>query len=619
MNLPGLPRRMRWQLTLLLSGVLMCALAVLGALTLNRQVATARADIENQANALLRNLAVASANPTLLGSLDELDDLLRRSVEFPGVLDLQIVDAQGRSLSHVRRAPDGGVQGVIDPPQRRLALPTGPTPPIAEQRSGGRVTMVGFRPIVGGRPLGWVRGEFATDELDQIRTRILWSVLVSAGLAVGVGSSLLYLVLRRPMRALEHARRFAVALDRSEGRSLELLPAPVEIEDLQRALGHASERLHAQRQELATTIQQLRIHQAALEERNELLDAIFTLSPDGFVSFDAAHCVNYVSRAFLALSGLAEAELAGLHESAFFDLLRRASLAPAAFPDPTALDLPAPAGGAGPVRRHLVEMAAPARRVLEIGLRRSRIASVSQVLYVRDVTHESAVDRMKSEFLSTAAHELRTPMASIYGFAELLLHRDYEPAARRELVQTIHRQSELVVYIVNELLDLARIESRRGQDLVYERLLLDDLVGEAVAAYKTPAGRAPPRVEHDGNTAAVKADRKKMLQVALNILSNAYKYSNAGEVLMAARRRCEGGRDWAGIAVRDHGIGMTPEQSRRVGERFYRADASGNVPGTGLGMSIVKELVELQGGKVELQSEPGVGTTVTLWLPLAAA
>ncbi|MDE2158442.1 MAG: hypothetical protein KGJ30_05935 [Burkholderiales bacterium] len=617
MNLPGLPRRMRWQLTLLLSGVLLCALAVLGALTLDRQLAAAHADIENQANALLRNLAVASANPTLLGSLDELDDLLRRSVEFPGVLDLQIVDAQGRSLSHVRRAPDGGAQGVIDPPQQRLALPAGALPPIAEQRSGGRVTMVGYRPIVGGRPLGWVRGEFATDELDQIRTRILWSVLVSAGLAVGVGSALLYLVLRRPMRALEHARRFAVALDGSEGRTLELLPAPVEIEDLQRALGHASQRLHAQRQELAATIQQLRDHQAALEERNELLDAIYTLSPDGFVSFDAGHRVNYASRAFLALTGLAEADLAGLHESAFFERLRGASRTPAAFPDLAALELPAPDGGA--VRRHQLELAAPSHRVLEIVLRRSRIASVSQVLYARDVTHESALDRMKSEFLTAAAHELHTPMASIYGYAELLLHREYAAPARAQILQTIHRQSGLVINIVNELLDLARIESRRGQDLEYERLVLDDLVGAAVAAYPTPAGRDAPRIERDGRAAAVRADRGKMLQVAQNILSNAYKYSSTGEVLVAVCRRREGERLWAGVAVRDQGIGMTPEQARRVGERFYRADASGHRPGAGLGMSIVKELVELQGGRVELHSAPGAGTTVTCWLPLAAA
>ena len=110
-----------------------------------------------------------------------------------------------------------------------------------------------------------------------------------------------------------------------------------------------------------------------------------------------------------------------------------------------------------------------------------------------------------------------------------------------------------------------------------------------------------------------------MHQVLLNILSNAYKYSpQGGDVVV---RYCtESSAETpsrVGVEVQDQGIGMTAEQVLRVCERFYRADSSGQISGTGLGMSIVKEIVDLHGGDVEVQSQPGVGTTVRVWLPPA--
>jgi signal transduction histidine kinase len=114
-------------------------------------------------------------------------------------------------------------------------------------------------------------------------------------------------------------------------------------------------------------------------------------------------------------------------------------------------------------------------------------------------------------------------------------------------------------------------------------------------------------------------DRKKLTQAISNVLSNAYKYSpNGGAVeieLLEENKEERSGQ--VGICITDHGIGMTPEQCSRVCERFYRADTSGKIPGTGLGMSIVKEIVELHGGKVSLVSKIGQGTSVTLWIPKA--
>jgi len=115
----------------------------------------------------------------------------------------------------------------------------------------------------------------------------------------------------------------------------------------------------------------------------------------------------------------------------------------------------------------------------------------------------------------------------------------------------------------------------------------------------------------------VLADPKQIRQAMVNVLANAYKYSPAGDVVQI-ELLSPASSDEApliGICITDQGIGMTPEQSGHIFERFYRADTSGKILGTGLGMSIVHEIVQLHGGRVELQSEPGTGTAVTLWLP----
>jgi signal transduction histidine kinase len=115
-------------------------------------------------------------------------------------------------------------------------------------------------------------------------------------------------------------------------------------------------------------------------------------------------------------------------------------------------------------------------------------------------------------------------------------------------------------------------------------------------------------------------DPEKTLRALINVLNNAVKYSPLGGVIhVRTQSGTLRGEPAVGLSVADTGIGMSPEQVGRVFERFYRADPSGNTPGTGLGMSLVKEIVELQGGRVDLSSVPGQGTRVTLWLPLHTA
>jgi PAS domain S-box-containing protein len=365
-------------------------------------------------------------------------------------------------------------------------------------------------------------------------------------------------------------------------------------------------------------ISERKADEQALAMRTDLLNAIFELSPDGFVSFDAAHRVSYVSPAFQRMTGLDFAQLSGLDEAAFAAVLCGLCLPGGRFRGFELLRKKAASDKAG--SREFIEVAQAGKRVLEVGLRISESPTVSQILYFRDVTHESEVDHMKSEFLSTAAHELRTPMASIYGFSEVLLTQELDEESRQEFLNIIFKQSELMASILNELLDLARIEARRGKDFVFEVAPVQALIEEAVSSFKPPALRAAPTLVMPEEPLYVKADHKKTQQAFLNVLSNAYKYSSASSAVRIELITAVGGGVAPRIGLRfvDQGVGMTPAQLARIFERFYRADTSGKVPGTGLGMSIVKEIIELHDGEIDVVSDAGVGTTVTLWLPLVA-
>jgi PAS domain S-box-containing protein len=357
-----------------------------------------------------------------------------------------------------------------------------------------------------------------------------------------------------------------------------------------------------------------------LSEHSAQLDAIFALSPDGFVAFNHDRLVKYVSPAFSALTGLTPAVMIGLNELEFSQQLADLCPPETRFPGLDALRNAAHSGIASEQRQVIELKEAPgqarsSRRVLKVSLRESQEQTVSQILYLRDISHETAVDRMKSEFLSTAAHELRTPMSGIFGFSELLLTEQLSEAERKEFLEIIYRQSGLMASILNELLDLARIEALQGKDFVFETVPVPVLIDQVVRGLKLADKRALPTLELPGEPVLLWADQKKAQMALLNVLSNAYKYSAPGEPVHIAVQMLSGE---VAVRITDQGVGMTPVESGRVGERFYRADTSGKVSGTGLGMSIVKEIMALHYGRMEINSEPGKGTTVSLIFPASA-
>jgi PAS domain S-box-containing protein len=346
---------------------------------------------------------------------------------------------------------------------------------------------------------------------------------------------------------------------------------------------------------------------ALLQEKTELLTTIFDLSPDGFVSFDGLGCVNFASPAFTGMTGMSQQQIHGLSTLVFVDVLAQRSTAETRAQTLDALRQLLLEGKNGQGAR--IVLAVAGQRVVEVCRRTGQGGVVSQILCFHDVTHELEVERTKTEFLTTAAHELRTPMVSIYGFAEILQALPLDQATFKECLDIVLNQSHRMVAILNDLLELSAIDLRHGKDFVFEPVQVQGLLDDVVREFKLPQGKLPPAVGMPSVPMAILADQNKLRQAIVHVLGNAYKFAQSTGHVSIVVKQVEAG---VTISVIDQGIGMTPEQVHRVGERFYRADASGKVPGTGLGMSIVKEIMSLHGGSVRIQSEPGQGTTVTL-------
>lgn len=609
-GLGSLQGRLLWSTVL----VLLLALGGLGLRTVLDASERLEQEETARARALARSVALTIENPLLTQQFDQVEEALLRLALMPGLRELLVTDANGQVLSHVAAEP--GADPVVRigsaarrVPTQRQALIERPVSDDTEPR------LAAWHPVGQGRPVGWVLAVHALDDLVALRQQVVQRTVVTAVAAAALGGLLLLGLLRGPLASLRDAGRFALQLRAVDGRQMAMpVGAPRETRELVGSLNQASSTLATQARAIEQALAEVRRHGDELDQRNHELDAILAINPNGLLALDAQDRVRFASAAFGRFTGLEPAALIGLSIDELEQQLRERSGVAADWPG-FGVAFAVHAAAQGAAGAPLLTLTRPQPRELRLEQGRVDTAGLARLIAVQDVTHEREVDRLKSEFLTTAAHELRTPMVSIHGFTELMLRRQLPPERQRTMLEAVHRNSALMNHIVNELLDLARIEARRGADFDRQPQDLGTLLREAVAGFQPPPSRSAPRVLGAADALAVMGDADKLRQVLFNLLSNAYKYSPAGGPVTVQLLEAGGDAGQAGFSVTDAGIGMTPEQQSRVFERFYRADPSGNQLGTGLGMSIVREIVQLHGGQVQLASEPGMGTTVTVWLP----
>lgn len=222
----------------------------------------------------------------------------------------------------------------------------------------------------------------------------------------------------------------------------------------------------------------------------------------------------------------------------------------------------------------------------------------------------------QSDFMAEMVHELRTPLAALKTSAALLLRSELPENRRTDIVQTMQNETDRLIRLTSDFLDLARLESGRAR-LDITEFPTDKLIVECVDVIQPQAVDRNISIEHDSDSFIIAADRGKVKQVLLNLLTNAVKYNrDRGQIYVSVGESNHHDEPFIEIAVTDTGYGISKENQKMMFQKFYRAaDTSGFTQGTGLGLAIAKHIIEGHGGVIWLESEPDTGSTFYFTLP----
>ncbi|MEO5656244.1 MAG: HAMP domain-containing sensor histidine kinase, partial [Nitrospiria bacterium] len=229
------------------------------------------------------------------------------------------------------------------------------------------------------------------------------------------------------------------------------------------------------------------------------------------------------------------------------------------------------------------------------------------------------LDRLKSEFLATMSHELRTPLNSVIGFVGMILQGltgDINPEQRKQL-SMVYGSAKHLLTLINDILDLSRIESGR-MEVVKEDFAVGDVIAEVTESLAPAASQKGLRllIEAEETRLTMHSDRRKVFQLVLNLVNNAVKFTDRGEVRIACRREGDG----VELVVSDTGIGITKENMAQLFEAFRQIDGTPRrrYEGTGLGLYLSRRLAGLLGGTITAESEQGKGARFLVKLPIDA-
>ncbi|HSM15862.1 MAG TPA: ATP-binding protein [Gemmatimonadales bacterium] len=493
-------------------------------------------------------------------------------------LRITLIDRTGRvrAESDVADLATANIEDHADRPEVQAALEGGTG--TATRRSETMGIEYHYVAVPGGP--GVVRVATPLDRVEQTvrqaRRSMFWAML----LALAVGTGLAYLAARsvaRPLLGLTAASRAIAAgnLPRFPHSGIPDIDALVQsLRQMSQQLTERFETLRAERAESRALVESMVEAVIATDERGRIVTA------------------NPAARQLL---GYAEAQ-----------------------PLPGALELFRARGPRAAVQEVLNgeqiarEVRFDGRSILMNG---RPLPGGGMVLVMHDLSEVRRLEIVRQDFVANASHELKTPLTSITGYTETLLQDDPDPATRRRFLEVIHANAQRLQRLVDDLLDLSRIESGRWQ----ARPDNVDVIAIARDTWQGFVERAESRrvsFEIDATADAFDAhvDPDSLQQIFTNLYDNSLRHSkDGGRIVCRIREQPDG---WT-VAVEDTGSGIGQEHLPRIFERFYRVDAARSRAqgGTGLGLSIVKHLVEAHGGNVSAESQLGRGTTISCWFP----
>lgn len=343
-------------------------------------------------------------------------------------------------------------------------------------------------------------------------------------------------------------------------------------------------------------LENARLYENVSAERNKL-ETILTGIQDGVIVVDQDQRLGLVNQTARGVFGIAEGAV--LEGRPFQDLI----------PQPELLEL---ANAPDDCLSNRTEISPDENRVFSVQV--APIAGVGRVFTLNDITYLKRLDRIKTDFVHTVSHDLRSPLTAILGYVELIERAGPVTDLQRDFVHRIQSSVHNITNLVDDLLDLGRIES--GFDVRQERVNMEQIIQYAAEGLKPAlaAKKLTLQIDLPSDFPPLNANPVQMRQMAEHLLDNAAKYSNPGGQI-SVNGRIE--YNQAILQFEDAGIGIPAVDLPYIFDKFYRAaNASADRSGTGLGLSIVKSVVENHGGRIWVESVAGQGALFTVVLPL---
>lgn len=597
-----MPKNLSARLILLFTLLLALAMAIFTLNGIYEQSRHLEKNMKLQARGLAQNLAATSADYLLTRDYTSIELSLERASQFPGITAIQVSDASGKLLGDIRHNKEG--EHEIHYGNPNIETPE----ELKEKINLTRKTMTIWHPIVLGELLGWIRIEYSLKAiLDELKS--IWGKNSIVGLGVLVITSLLlFLFLRSPINSIKRYTSFAKHLDEEQGNQTVIFDSTNELSTLGNALNSVSSRLKTQSTHISEAMHELERVAASVE-----------YAPSIILSIDNKCEIHYINpfgkKVLASFKGIKINPIKILPEKLLFIIRRVIELN-----EPISEELViyqgrcfqwtfSPVPGQNIVHAYGSDIT-----------RRRQAESKAQKAQVEKLSAESA-NSAKSQFLANMSHELRTPLNAIIGYSEII-EEDVSSLEQEGMVADINKVQNAahhLLSLINEILDLSKIEAGR-MELYFEEFNLQSLIDDVMSTTKPLAAKNNNTLSASLGEAPIiiYSDMIKLRQILFNLISNASKFTNNGNIQITLTEDAEEDQRWIGFQVKDGGIGMSQEQIREVFEPFSQADNSTTrkFGGTGLGLAITKKYCEMLGGEIQVESTLGKGSTFYIHIPI---
>ena len=590
-----IPRKLGLQIALYVSSLLALSMMFFSWHTAQEQVETITSNMQLQSKVLAKNISAVSAVHLLSHDYSSIEQLLLRTVEFPGVYSIQLSDANGKLLGDITHKE--GEAAEIKYGQPALVLPEIKEPSVfIEEKS-----MVVWQPIILGELIGWVKVIYDLEPIFVLENKIINGLVIEGSAVIILAIFLLLIYMRGSIKTIERYTDFADNLNENQGGQTLVSGASTELEHLGRALNRTSLSLYEQG---------LRINTAMTEM--ERLAAFPEMNPNIVLSMNMIGEVQYLNpygNELLNDLDILQSHMGVLLPEDIKNIIRECvnndktvHAEESNYKGRTFLWTFSPV-----VQQQIVHGYA-----LEITQRKKALEDAREAQLEKMAAE--AANTAKSTFLANMSHEIRTPLTAIIGFSETLLDTSQTMSERVESINTVIRSGKHLLQIINDILDLSKVEADK---LDTEKLkvspfeLLDDV--HSLISLMAESKGLFFDIEYDFPMPEfIITDPVRLKQIIINLCNNAIKFTEKGGVSVKVSHINESNK--LSINVVDTGIGLSQAQINKIFNPFAQADTSTTrqYGGTGLGLHLSKELAKKLGGNITVESTQDVGSSFLL-------